>query len=224
MSTVHLLDSELDDTEKPLSYAIDTAPNVLANIYQCEHNIALWQRKLDQSLVDNIETMLRNTSTLALVQTVTPDNAAQWIENRLSEHPCAKPLGEDIALVVDMFCCLFDLEEVGLRLTKLDKPMCPKFHVDHVPCRLVTTYVGTATEWLANQDVNRDKLGSGSAGLTDSESGLYSSAEVIKKVTPGDIALLKGSGWEGNEAKGIVHRSPAMNNDQPRLLLTLDMI
>lgn len=224
MSAVDLLNSQYDATEQPLSYAIDTTPNVLAKIYQHEHNIALWQRDLDKSLVSDIETMLRDTTTLALVQTVTPQNAAQWIENRLSEHSCAKSLGADIALIVDMFCCLFDLEEVGLRLTKLDKPMCPKFHVDHVPCRLVTTYAGTATEWLENKDVNREKLGAGSAGLTDGESGLYSSPEVIKTVTPGDIALLKGSGWEGNEATGIVHRSPAMIKDQPRLLLTLDMM
>lgn len=50
--------------------------------------------------------------------------------------------------MVDMFCCLFELKRAGLRLTVLDRAMCPRFHVDRVPCRLVTTYLGAATEWL----------------------------------------------------------------------------
>ena len=54
---------------------------------------------------------------------------------------------------------LFELKSVGLRLTALGHAMCPRFHVDRVPCRLATTYFGSATEWLPHDRVNRSKLG-----------------------------------------------------------------
>lgn len=38
--------------------------------------------------------------------------------------------------MTDMFCCLFDLKQVGLRLTALNSAMCRKFHVDRVPGQL----------------------------------------------------------------------------------------
>jgi len=106
----------------------------------------------------------------------------------------------------------------------LDKAMCPKFHVDRVPCRLLTTFQGIATEWLPHNKVNRDKLGPGSQGKADSESGLYTSPEDIQQLQAGHVALLKGELWEGNENAGLVHRSPAVPNGERRLLLTLDFM
>ncbi len=100
--------------------------------------------------------------------------------------------------------------------------MCPKFHVDRVPCRLVTTYSGVATEWLSHQRVDRAKLGVGSQSLADDESGLYRDNKDIQQLNSGDIALLKGEAWLGNEGGGLVHRSPDINNQNKRLLLTLD--
>jgi len=38
----------------------------------------------------------------------------------------------------------------------------------------------------------------------------------------GDVAFLKGEHWDGNENKGLVHRSPIVNENENRLLLTLD--
>ncbi|WVM90722.1 DUF1826 domain-containing protein [Halopseudomonas pachastrellae] len=47
-------------------------------------------------------------------------------------------------------------------------------------------------------------------------------AGAIRRLTEGDVCLLKGSGWVGNEERGIVHRSPAVAAGQQRLLLTID--
>ncbi|SHG14560.1 DUF1826 domain-containing protein [Vibrio gazogenes] len=201
-----------------------TMPSILSDIYQPENNIAIWQRPLSSEMTAHIKNMLQEGQPLALVQSVTPANAAEWIRNRLSDYECADALGEDIGLIVDMFCCLFDLQQVGLRLTALDKPMCPKFHVDQIPCRLVTTYVGSATEWLSNDDVDRRKLGAGAQGMADHLSGLFDNEQRINQMQSGDVALLKGGGWEGNEQTGLVHRSPELISNERRLLLTLDFI
>jgi len=44
----------------------------------------------------------------------------------------------------------------------------------------------------------------------------------LQQLTTGDVALLKGESWVGNEGYGLVHRSPNLENQKKRLLLTLD--
>jgi hypothetical protein len=47
----------------------------------------------------------------------------------------------------------------------------------------------------------------------------------IQCMSAGDVALLKGELWEGNEERGIIHRSPALILAQPkRLVMTCDLI
>ncbi len=153
--------------------------------------------------------------------TVSPESALTQLLNVLGS-PEYQPLAEDMAELVDMYCCLFDLERAGLRLTVLNRAMCPKFHVDGVACRLVCTYKGSATQWLPHDVVDRSKLGRGSIGLTDAESGLYQCESDIQKLSCGDVALIKGESWPNNKGAGLVHRSPALKQGERRVLLTLD--
>lgn len=198
-----------------------TQASVFTDIYQEETNIAIWQRELPTSLQSKVEQFLNENPTLQKSMIITPEDALADLNDQLDGDNYHE-LTTNIAELVDMFCCLFDLKRAGLRLTTLDRAMCPKFHVDRVPCRLVTTYQGAATEWLPHQLVNREKLGRGSNGKSDSKSGLYQNQNDIQQLTAGDVALLKGEVWEGNENAGLVHRSPALSNGEKRLLLTLD--
>ena len=102
--------------------------------------------------------------------------------------------------------------------------MCPRFHVDRVPCRLLTTYLGVATEWLPHHNADRSRLGIGNQGKPDEESGIMNSDKDIKYLNQGDVALLKGEAWEGNEGSGLIHRSPTLDSNSRRLLLTIDFI
>ena len=106
-------------------------------------------------------------------------------------------LRADIAWLIDAFFYLFDLPEVGLRLAVLDKAMFPKFHVDKVPCRLIATYTGIATEWLPHDRVNRRFLGPNKLTIVGSEPGICESGD-IEMIKTGAVALLKGESWEGN--------------------------
>jgi hypothetical protein len=99
--------------------------------------------------------------------------------------------------------------------------MCPKFHVDKVPCRLITTYTGAATEWLPHDPVNWRILGSNVPTIVGSEPGICESDD-IEILETGAVALLKGESWEGNEGCGLVHRSPNIAEGSKRLLLTID--
>ena len=212
-------------------------PEVFTDIYSEETNIVVWQRELSQTLQYSVNDFLRSNPTFQLSMTVTPNGVLSSIRESLGGSHCTTrhtdnqtdyhtenqaELSESIAELVDMFCCLFDLKRAGLRLTALDRAMCPKFHVDRVPCRLVTTFQGVATEWLPHQSVDRDKLGRGSNGLPDHQSGLFKIQQDIQQLNCGDVGLLKGEIWPGNENAGLVHRSPAVPTDNNRLLLTLD--
>ncbi len=209
------------DTQRRASQSQD--PTVLADVYQEDTNIVIWQRELPEPLVHEVVEMLAAPHGIELSMSVAPEGAQQAIQQALGSK-AAPLLSEDAAQLVEMLCCLLGVERVGLRLTALSQAMCPRFHVDHVPCRFVTTYHGVGTEWLPHQSVDRSKLGRGSNGLPDQESGLYASAEDIRQLAAGEVALLKGELWEGNENAGLVHRSPAVPAGDTRLLLTLDVI
>ncbi|MCK8071391.1 DUF1826 domain-containing protein [Vibrio sp. 1CM23M] len=203
------------------SFSASEQPTVLADIYQSDINIAVWQRQFDEGLRTAISEFIALNPNFSKSVSVSPENALDKLEFA-TDGTASKALLENMAELVDMFCCLFDLEEVGLRLAVLNKAMCPRFHFDQVPCRLVTTYHGVATQWLPNESVDRSKLGRGSNGQPDSVSGLYNDESDIQKMTSGDVALLKGERWSGNENAGLVHRSPVTSSDETRLLLTLD--
>lgn len=196
----------------------DKQPTVLTDIYKEEINIAIWQRQKQFS----VKEFLALNPTFQKEMILTPQDAfsrvSESFNNNMSE------VSEDIAGLVDMFCYLFELKQVGMRLKVLDKAMCPKFHVDKVPCRLVTTYQGTATEWLPHELVDQTKLGWGCNGLADCESGLYKSESDIQQLNCGDVALIKGTLWEGNENAALVHRSPELIANEKRLILTLDFM
>ncbi|WP_024604110.1 MULTISPECIES: DUF1826 domain-containing protein [unclassified Pseudoalteromonas] len=202
--------------------------NVLPQIYNQDTNIVIWKRDLEQTLTKAVNALIATSALKPIELAVSPNDAFDQLITALkaedNNRDEVNTLCEDIALLVEMFCCLFDLKRAGLRLKILDKPMCPRFHVDKIPCRLVTTYQGVATQWLNHSDVNRSKLGTGNLGKPDEESGLFENLSNINQLQQGDVALLKGEYWDDNEGAGLVHRSPPVAANEQRLLLTLDFI
>ena len=129
----------------------------------------------------------------------------------------------DLTLLVDLFAALTESERVGVRLAATGAAMCPRFHVDRVELRLVTTCVGPCTAWLDADAVDPRFLGHGSNGLADERSGLLRPGATVHAMRPFDVGVLKGTAWPGNEARGAVHRSPATRGAR-RAVLTLDAL
>ena len=226
MGALDRTDSNASSTERSagkrhIRAAVGDDVTTLPEIYHDNTNIAIWQRRFSDQDLSATESLLKRAPGLALNLMVSPENVHTEISRVLpAEH--VHTLAQDVTQLAEMFCFLFDLKRVGLRLSALDKAMCPRFHVDAVPCRLVTTYGGAGTQWLPHPKVDRSKLGSGNQGLPDNESGLYSAANDVQTLEAGDVALLKGEAWSGNEGAGLVHRSPTASPCERRLLLTID--
>lgn len=124
-------------------------------------------------------------------------------------------LADDIHFLVGVLADLTGYSTVGVRLARTTTAMCPRFHVDHVGLRVVRTYVGKGTECLGNEHRRHPGQAPGDVVFTDDD---------VHRAHVGDVVFLKGEGWQDNEGRGAVHRSPCASGDAPRLVLTLDLV
>lgn len=196
------------------SMASDDHPSALTDIYQPNVTIAIWQRQLNARITDYANHVMAVSPCWQTRFIQKPHKIAEQLERELPLSDNRQAFIDDVTLVADMFSCLFELEQVGLRMSVLSQAMCPKFHVDRVPCRLITVYAGAGTEWHPPEHVER---------LDNARVNPLPTA-VHKTLGVGDVALLKGEVWEGNEGRGLVHRSPNATETTRRLVLTLDFV
>ncbi len=186
---------------------------VLADIMQASVQVAVWDRPspLDEALV--ARACLRRLAIKSWVDTalLTP------VLRRLLPAEEDAPLREDLSLLADMTACLFGVTGVGLRVAALEKPMCPRFHVDRIPVRLLCTYGGPGSEWLPSASVPEGLLTPGA-----SQEGRYQ-GQAVERLATGQVALFKGDAWGETPGGGVVHRSPPVAAGEKRLLITLDI-
>lgn len=188
-------------------------PQVLAEVLHDGVNLAVWRRRLFPELAAYAEALVQGEALYARHATLELDETGRSDQLRglFDESPGATLFANDLAWLVEAFACLTGARRVGLRLRSLERAMCPRFHVDHVALRLVTSYAGCASEWLEEGALPRDRLGEAEPAR-------------IQRLEVGDVGLFKGEKWIGNEGAGIVHRSPAPAPGTRRLLLTLDWL
>ncbi|WP_355660692.1 DUF1826 domain-containing protein [Halomonas salifodinae] len=203
----------------PPQAAFGDTIEILPRIFHDDTNLAVMRRRLDPALAASVMAQLEDERRLdwrwrgGVGETLTAD-----LLRHLPRPQQAGPLVEDITLICEAMAYLFDTETIGVRLQRLEGAMCPRFHVDNLAVRLVSTYAGPGSEWLPESAVERAGLG---APRPDKPDPLRD-AQSVRRLGCGDIALLKGEGWIGNEGRGLVHRSPQPAPGEPRLLLALD--
>lgn len=195
--------------------------DVLGEALRDDVNLAVWQRQLPEHLAAFASTLLAQGEPLAeslSIELADPDAEPDLLGllSGYSDLPGQAAFLADVAWLVRAYACLLDARRIGLRLRALDGAMCPRFHVDHVPLRLITSYAGPGSQWLADGDLPRQ--------LSGAEEALPREGAVIGQIVCGHVALVKGERWVGNEGRGLIHRSPAMQAGERRLLLTLDWL
>lgn len=209
-------------TPRPIIHQVQgETPQALTRILDDGINLAVWQRQLPAHLFDFGSLLLSLNEPLA--ESLVLDLPSDDIEPNL--HGLASGFNDlegyegfvaDVSWLVSAFACLLGAKRIGLRLRVLDKAMCPRFHVDHVPVRLITTYAGIGSQWLKEGVMDRRQLSKLEAEPQD--------GPLIEQIASGDVALLKGEKWHGNEGFGLIHRSPQLESGERRLILTLDWL
>lgn len=199
---------------------ITSTPAALVDIFQPDVQLAIWQRPMDQVITDYLEANRQHLGS-GLRRSLATDECPDLAD--LPAGPGRDALAADMGSLAELLRDLLDCPHIGLRLEVIGKAMCPRFHVDRVGIRLLCTYRGPGTEWIADTGADRTRLGSGAGGLPDEVSGLIGTGTRIESITGFSVALLKGSLWQGNGGRGLIHRSPAVPVDTlPRVVLALD--
>lgn len=150
------------------------------------------------------------------------DTLGKELTQALDRQPT---VARDVLHLAELYVDLLGCEAIGLRYELVDGAMCPGFHVDRTGIRLLCTYRGPGTQWVDDRHADRSKLGPGSGGLPDEKSGLFGPGMRVQEAGLCDVVLLKGSLWQGNEERGAIHRSPAVDPGQgPRVLVAMDAV
>jgi hypothetical protein len=105
-------------------------------------------------------------------------------------------------------------------LQSLFGDQCRIFHVDKVRLRLLTSFWGPGTEWLSEDNLMRQGLGSGHNEL------ICRDQQQIRQLETAEIGLLKGELFPHNAGHGLVHRSPKQSHlrQQGRVVLKIDSV
>ena len=221
-----ILESSIKNTlseNYPNSFNTDDSVQ-LSEIHKKNVNISIWERKLNNKIIESGKYMLDKNSKIQFSEVIKPKNTLDILKREFGHSEEYLFLFKDISKLVKIFCELFEENRAWLRLDAISKPMCPRFHTDYVRCRLVTTYVGPGTQWLPHHLVNRSKLGHGNQGQPDDKSGLFQKNVKIEQLEVGHVAMLKGESWDGNDGAGLVHRSPHAEKEYKRLYMTIDFL
>ena len=146
-------------------------------------------------------------------------------------------LERDIQAVVDEYCAVTNSASAVVAVSLLRKTLCSKYHVDHVPLRVMCTYLGSGTEVLSERaslaiSLASDRLGRGAGDVAKALVGSVADEFAEKKKTYAlkkqarecELVLLKGEKWPGNAGRAIVHRSPSVDGccGEWRLCLKVD--
>lgn len=197
--------------------AFGSSPKVMTDIFKEGVNLAVWQRQLPAQVEDFCALLLSLGHLLADERVIDVDEQQPpqlpGLLREVADLYGYEGFVADVSWLVAAYTCLLGARRVGLRLRVLEGAMCPRFHVDKVPVRLLTTYAGSGSQWLEEGAIERSRLQLDQPAVDN-----------IRQLATGEVALLKGEKWLGNEGAGLVHRSPLTAPGERRLLLSLDWL
>lgn len=152
------------DAPTPRNQAEPREP-VLSTITETDCGIAIWQRPVDARVQDQAGALAARGH-LAVRLGLRPERLAQDVIAALTSQcealSAMSDLLEDIQQLAGHFEAIASTLDapraVTLRLETLHDDGCRRFHVDRVHLRLLCTYLGPGTEWLTEDQVDREAL------------------------------------------------------------------
>lgn len=203
--------SELECGDGPIRCGL--SPDVLDQIRDPAVRLALWERSLAEDFAAWLDELpidrLPDSRVLADRATLPSAIAAMLDAAGTPAGKMRTMLVDDIAGLADLFMAILGSQVVDIRLDTVHHDACWKFHRDHVPARLLTTYRGPGTQWIRPAD--------GAEALTRQRS--YRGP--IQQFPRHAVGLFRNRC--AAEAGSILHRSPPIaDTGIARLLLCLN--
>jgi hypothetical protein len=201
-------------------HVIGDRPEVLSRISDTDVNLCLWQRHGQSEITREVASL--EASSLPDVRCPTSrasfdDDVSSLLQQQGLAPLAFKHWRADLQQLADFYFSVSQDYDVTLRMESLDSTRCPRFHVDRTHLRLLCTYHGPGTEWLTDEQVDREAQNTGAPNEDIIRFGEPSRFE------PFWVGILKGDRYPGNAGHGLVHRSPPVNSTgQTRVLFCMD--
>ncbi|PTL58798.1 DUF1826 domain-containing protein [Paraconexibacter algicola] len=184
-----------------------------------------WERHLPDATARQAATLARTTRHAVRGEVPVADRvpAIEALLDELAPGRAAdrRALTHDIAALAFLLARVGGATRVAVRIETDPSAGCPLLHVDSVALRLLCTYVGPGTAWLAEADAVREELGLRGRTPEQANAAIAPDASAIRHLAPGEVGILKGSSFPGCR-HGLVHRSPVGDDD--RLLVAVDLL
>ena len=198
-------------------------PRAFADILRPEINVVSVPRPIDPALQLRLVNVAQQTwfdheATLDVVDT-DPSPLLVGIE----DERVRSFLAEDIGHLARQLGAILGRKHVHARLYVKRTDGCRKIHADNVTIRLLCTYAGPGTDWLPNEDVVRAFLGANNPNIEQANRRVIRKGAVLRRCELGEVLLLKGGAYPGNETFGAAHRAPPLGRSGvSRLVLRID--
>ncbi len=186
-------------------------------------NIEHTPREANQKIANYIKESIKKMESLdySIDESFNESDLAQVLREDLPgafENDNKNTLIFDICKITSAFLNGTQGKNVRLQLMVVTTNKCRFFHVDNNIQRLLCTYSGPGTEWLEEDNINREWL---AHGMNDK---VVKDKNKVRESKNFDLLLLKGKKYS-LDCKGAVHRSPEIkNNNNTRVLLKIDEI
>ena len=166
-------------------------------IREPDRALAIWRRGITADSAEAIAAI-----DLAQAEPVAVSAKLETLKAVLAEELGGYPavLREDILALAGRLAAMMGVGAVTVRLEPVSTNSCRRFHADYLTVRLLTTYVGQATQWIYAE-----------------------TPEDVRQLAAGDVALFKGRVLA--DPPPILHRSPPIEGTGARrLLLVIDPV
>lgn len=194
-----------------------------APILRNETNVLSIPRPMDRFMLRRLNSVAaqRPFAHSARLDTATPDPTALLAS---VVDPLAREfLRADIQDLATQLGTLLGRKHLSAKFFIQRTNGCRKIHADNVTIRLVCTYAGPGTDWLPNEDVIRKNLGRTDVDIETANLSVRRDGATLRRCEPGELLLLKGKKYPGNEGRGAAHRSPPLEEQGlSRLVLKID--
>ncbi len=191
---------------KQLSQVQSPAVNLVLLKRSLSRPLATWARRVARSATFNH--MLAVGPGLSLrtqLLTIVPQGAGR------------EAFADDLARLARVFRGLTSSGWARLKIECVSTDACKKFHVDNVTIRMICTYTGPGTQFIAEHALNRAHMVPGMMSPPLQPGG------TIEQLAAGDLGIMKGVRSAANARWGCVHRSPPIEAEGlRRLVVTLD--
>ena len=115
----------------------------------------------------------------------------------------------DMAEVAKLFCTIENSDRI--RFWVGTNRGCSRYHIDHVPRRLLVTYEGKGTEWLPDDAADRIAHARG-----EPNEAILKNPSARRFIDEWDVAVFRGG------SAGLLHRTPDEALTSPTLFMRLD--